>query len=567
MRPSALFPALALTASTLALPAPAAAQRLLWSSAPGAGALPADPTPAPLSLELADDFEAWGEIAGLSVAGAACPHCEPSPLAAVEVRFWSGRAPGGPGALEAEFRFAAGDDHLKVDLARPDHLGLRFATPFAARGRHFVSVRLEFQGAGAWSWLRGSEAYRLEPAWVRGESGTWAPAADLAGIESDLAFELASSPWDEVDLARGCGRLELEAPPAPKEVSSWRLIDVAALDGERAFAIGSGKTPDGSRALAFERRQGVWRLLEAPLPAGAQLEAVEALPSGEIWFVGSHVAPGPGPLPEKRQPLILVHDPGPATWKPLPIAGLPGAQAELFDLTSGPGGTVWLVGSYLEAAGDAERRAPLLLHWDGAAFKRHELPPAPGGASEALVAVASDGEAVWAVGGGRSGALAGNPLVAYWKGGAWQRVAVWGLDGGGELESVAVRGAEVWIGGSDLGAAPLLLGYDGRDWSFHDSAIGGRALAAPKGADWVTAGAGLASFRAGGWRAEPGRLAIELTGLSAVAECSLYAVGAQPALGAERGVVLRLVREGFADGFESSGFAAWSAVGAERPIR
>jgi hypothetical protein len=157
MRPSALLATLALAASTLALPAPAAGERLLWSSAPGSGTLLADPTPAPFSIELADDFEVWREIAGLSVAGAVCPRCEPSPLAAVEVRFWSGRVPGGPGALEAEFRFAAGDDHRKVDLARPDHLGLRFATPLAARGVVLRLVRegfadgFESSGFAAWS--------------------------------------------------------------------------------------------------------------------------------------------------------------------------------------------------------------------------------------------------------------------------------------------------------------------------------------------------------------------------------------------------------------------------------
>src|SRR5690606_24526343 len=72
----------ALAAATLA---PGAfAQRLLWHASPAPQSLPADPTPAARSVELADDFDAWGEVAGVAIAGAGCDGCAPAAVAAVE---------------------------------------------------------------------------------------------------------------------------------------------------------------------------------------------------------------------------------------------------------------------------------------------------------------------------------------------------------------------------------------------------------------------------------------------------------------------------------------------------
>lgn len=558
MRPNAHLPhALSLL---LALAAgSAAAQRTLWSSPAGAEQVPENPVAAAWSVELADDFDAWGEVASLAISGADCPDCPVAAVAAVEVRFWSWRGVGGPGPLEAEYRVKVGDDHLQVDPDRPAKLGIRLATPFAARGRHFVSVRVEFAGTGVWAWLRGAEPERLEPAWERDDAGLWAPAGSPRAGGGDLAFELASSAWDDVDRARGCGRFELEAPAPPAGIYAWRLADVAALDAERAFAVGTGKSDEGERPVVLERRQGVWTPMAPPLPPGARLEAVEALPSGAIWFAGSALRAA-GPAPEVRQPLLLAWHPKGGRWEQLDVPAVTEGEGELFDLAAHGAQEVWLVGAARESAGGALRRSALLLRWTGAGFERFRLAAAPDGVDEGLTAAASDGDALWAVGGGGASPLEASPLVARWNGREWERVAALGLDRAGALDSVAARPGELWIGGVTQALDPLLVGFDGSAWRSHASPTGGRALALPERGDALTAGQGLASFRAGEWRAEPGAEGLDLVALTRPSACSAFVAGSQLAQGGERGVVLRLVHAGFGDDFESGGFEAWSAA-------
>ena len=553
MRTTARTLALALAVAAPALAPAAFAQRLLWSAAPAGAALPLDPTPAPWSVELADDFDAWGEVAGVAIAGAGCDGCAPAAVSAVELRFWSPAPGGGPGALEAEYRLPAGDDHLKIDPAHPAALEIRLATPFAARGRHFVSLRVEFAGAGSWSWHLSRDPRRFEPAWER-DGGSWRPAGAALGAETDLAFDLTSSRWDGLDLARGCGRFELEAPAWPAGISAWRFLDVATLDAERALAVGVGKAAEGERALVFERRRGVWRQLAPDLAAGARLLAVEAMPWGEFWLVGSETPPAGSPVGGRR-PLLLAYQPERESWERHALPALGTAEGELNALTVHREREVWLVGTATETVDGARRESALLVRSTGSGFERHELEPVTS-SGESLAAVASDGEAVWAVGGGA--ARGQSPLVARWEGRAWTRVAAWGLDRAGLLLAVAARPGELWIGGVTLADDPLLVSFDGSRWDSHPSPVGGRALAVPEKEPALTAGAGLASFGKDGWIVEPALRELLLEGLAAPGGCAAFAAGAQSAQGSERGLVLRLVREGFGDGFESGGLEAWS---------
>lgn len=533
----------------------ARAQQLLWGSTRGELALPERPTESAHSIELADDFEAWGEIGAVVVDGLACAECAAPRLGAVELRFWRWRAERGPGELEAEIRLDAGDLGLTVDSERPGKLSLRLATPFAARGRHFLSVRLEFETIGAWSWWSAAGKPRLEPAWLRSETEGWSPAPSDSPIGVDLAFELTTSPWDDFALARGCGRLEVEAPPAPLGALPWRLVDVAAVDGERAWAVGVADAPEGRLPLLFERAKGAWSPLAAPLPVGARLSAVAAVSEKEIWFVGS--APyAPGPLPETRQPLAVRYLPTTGHWEILPTPVYLDGDAELLDVVATEGEGIWAVGSAVIPVGDAVERVALALRHDGAAFERIPVAGRPS-TGEGLTAIAAAGGRIWAVGGDGAGAIARNLLVARWNGRELERVAVPGLDRVDRLAAVALDADQVWLGGLTGGGDAVLVRFDGLAWQEHPSAVGGAALAADaKG--FVTAGAGLASFVDGKWRPEPDGPAVAFGGLAAPRPCALFAAGSHAASTGERGLVLRLVPRGFADGFESGGFEAWT---------
>ncbi len=532
------------------------AQRVLWIAPRGDAALPERPTAAPLSTEFADDFEAWGDVALLTFDGRGCSTCGSMEVAAAEVRFWSWRSLDAPGRLEAEFTLNAGDLHLKIDPNQPSKIGVRLATPFAARGRHFVSIRLEFVGTGGWSWWRAAGAPRLSPAYERIGPDVWAPA--IAGaIATDLAFELATAPWDDLDLARGCGQLEVEVPDQGIENVDWRMLDVAAVDADRAWAIGTAKSFGGERPLVFERRGERWRRLAPPLVAGARLAAVGAVSEKEIWFVGS--APyAPGPVAETRQPLALRYFPGDERWETLPAPLFPAGDSELAGLAARAPADIWLVGWATSPVAVGSERVALLLRWTGSRFEELPIAGEPLPTGERLSAIAADGEEIWAVGGGAADLLAQAPLVVRWTGTEAERITVPGLDRAEQVAAVAVRGREVWIGGRSVAGDPILVNFDGSAWSSHPSSVGGSALAAnDKG--FVTGGRGLASFIDGKWRAEPGG-DLTLSGLAAPRACALFAAGRFDSSLGERGALYRLAPRGFADGFESGGVGAWSSA-------
>lgn len=533
------------------------AQRVLWSAPRGASAIPEDPTEAPFSVELADDFEAWGDVTNVELDGAACTGCSAPAAKSVAVRFWSWTAADGPGDLVAEYFLQAGDDHLKIDAAAPSSIAVRLATPFAARGRYFVSLQIEFAGIGAWSWWTAADAPRLSPAWVRARDGAWGPAERT----NDLAFALSTTPWDDVDFALGCGQLEVETPMAPGLEASWRATDVAALDRDRAWAIGVAKAEAGPRPLFFERRRGIWRTVDLPVGDDVELRAIEVVSAKEVWVVGSFLFQ-PGPAAEVRQPLALRYLPDASRWEVLATPLLLEGEALFTDLVGRADGEVWIVGSSTQTVDGAARRVARLWSHDGTTFKDLTIEDAIGGGDEELTAIAGVGTETWMVGGGTDPAARSQAVVLRWNGASAERVAVPGIESFARIHSVAAAEGEVWIGGRSRTEDPVLLHLDGRVWTESSSRVGGDALAARPKRGFATAGPALASTVGTEWKPEPDG-GLRANAIAAPATCALFVAGRFETSLGDRGAFYRLAPRGFGDGFESSGFEAWSeAVGA-----
>ncbi|HEX6625240.1 MAG TPA: Ig-like domain-containing protein, partial [Pyrinomonadaceae bacterium] len=144
--------------------------------------------------EVADDFDMAAEIKRVRVRGTRGGYnLPPNPTyLGVYVRFYDG-ANGAPGALQAEHYLPKGAPGVSFDAAQPTTYDITLPTPFAATGRHFVSVQPVYGGSweawhvtsGNYPMVRGSVWYKRD----RLNGGAWAtPASPYQAY--DLSFDL-----------------------------------------------------------------------------------------------------------------------------------------------------------------------------------------------------------------------------------------------------------------------------------------------------------------------------------------------------------------------------------------
>jgi hypothetical protein len=124
---------------------------------------------------------------------------------------------------------------------------------------------------------------------------------------------------------------------------------------------------------------------------------------------------------------------------------------------------VWAVG----AAGQPLSPRPLLVHWNGRAWRRVPAPRLPGASDLAGVAMTSARNG-WAVGEYAATAvgpdLSGKPLILRWNGHRWTQVRSRGL-GGGFLTGVAATSARAaWAVGTTRTQGPLIAAWHGTTW-------------------------------------------------------------------------------------------------------
>ena len=124
---------------------------------------------------------------------------------------------------------------------------------------------------------------------------------------------------------------------------------------------------------------------------------------------------------------------------------------------------VWAVGGSNE---DAETAMPVIVHWDGKRLRSYRgfKPSGRYGELNAISAVAPDD--VWAV--GVDGQFRGRPVVMHWNGRAWKRTATPRVRGDARLNGIAaMSSSDVWAVGWDQNGA-LVMHWNGRAWSLVD---------------------------------------------------------------------------------------------------
>jgi len=240
-------------------------------------------------------------------------------------------------------------------------------------------------------------------------------------------------------------RSPLDMPPVP-----GGLLDVAALSSSSALAIGATvPRPPHSRVLVALWNGAVWKTLsDRALPPRSSLGAVAVYPGGG-WAVGEYGLTDHGDGGGVGRPLIVRVTRTTVRRVPVPKTTY---SSTLQDVAATSVTDAWAVGN----AG----RSPLLLHWNGTAWTRTQLPATVTRGAPWVSAVAATSTATWAVVSTRTGRP---QRLVRWNGRQWGDVAVtpdigmrYGIN-----SLAATSAANVWA----IAGPGAMLHWNGRRWT------------------------------------------------------------------------------------------------------
>ncbi len=312
----------------------------------------------------------------------------------------------------------------------------------------------------------------------------------LAGVQAlddgNLAAPASPSPTATTPPPPVCTPVwELVQSADPGDLSNW-LSGVTLLSPGEAWAVGGSGDPAATVEVLIERWDGIaWTAEEGPSPGSQrnELRAVDAVGPNDVWAVGR------------------------------------------------------------TASGFGDR--PLVLHYDGTDWLDMPLPDEVTGVLDGVAAVAADD--VWAVGYAGDPALSlEHSLALHWDGQLWAVVEAGRAVGSGRsaLRDVeALAADDLWAVGY-LHSQPLIVHFDGADWSRSETEVAGvtNAIEPLTPADAWAVGAPLQHFDGTTWAevegVHPGG---ELLAVAAVGPSDVWAVGVLPLKteGSSRALVLR----------------------------
>jgi hypothetical protein len=244
------------------------------------------------------------------------------------------------------------------------------------------------------------------------ECGALAGAATLTAAIAVLA---TGSPAAQA-VAVG-HRAGASAPDATSSLSV--LTGVSAVSAADAWAAGSYDNSSGVQVPLIERWNGTaWKTVTSPAPSGATstyLSAVSAASATDAWAAGYYQNSSGTQVP------LILHWNGTA-WKTVTSPAPSGATSSGLNGLSAVSATdAWAVGSYFNSGGV---QVPLTEHWNGTAWKTVPSPAPSGATSTNLDAVSADSATdAWAAGRYVNSSNVWEPLIMRWNGTAWKRAA------------------------------------------------------------------------------------------------------------------------------------------------
>ncbi|MEV0148242.1 MULTISPECIES: hypothetical protein [unclassified Nonomuraea] len=314
----------------------------------------------------------------------------------------------------------------------------------------------------------------------------------------------------------------------------WKVVDNAPLIAAAGLTDVVATSPRDAWALGFENaaedRDGEpvmvhWngvRWSRFPLPRGIDATELDARAPDDLWVIGGgRVAHWDGHMWSMRAPFGLAQDllDVAADRDRTVLIGQDVAgsfvsvvedhtyslamtdENSAFTAVDASGGHTWIVGE--QPRPDCGGITPAISHNQGGAqpgWRRMRVPDVPGGTLKHVVAV--DPTDVWAVGDVLTGSvttryadgacptplqdradLPSAPLVMHWDGREWTRMTLPPLRA--SLSAVTALGPDdVWVLGAELDRPwqPVLLHFDGRQWTLERTYKGRlEALAAVPG--------------------------------------------------------------------------------------
>jgi hypothetical protein len=300
-------------------------------------------------------------------------------------------------------------------------------TPSASAGPHLLPDRFNYQAGSVGS----SASLPLIPYSVPGLWGMSAASRTAAWIVGStytqgVAWDWNGTEWRSISLPKLPGHVELHS--------------VATLSATDAWAVGSRSGPSDqfrvTHALIDHWDGTRWTVAPIPATGPSVLWAVSAQSPNNVWAVGAtYHRNRQGKFAESGIHPLLLHWDG-AAWRTVSVPWTRGGLELDQVATNGPDG-VWVV-----STGGQDVRRILVEHWNGVHWKRI---PAPFGRHDPIRGfAATSANDAWAVGSYRQAGHS-HPLAAHWNGNTWQIAPIPSRNTDSTLtDVVALTPSNVW---------------------------------------------------------------------------------------------------------------------------
>ncbi|MCB9876483.1 MAG: hypothetical protein H6835_02685 [Planctomycetes bacterium] len=511
-------------------------------------------------FEAADDFDVTGTITRIVVGGHGCTSCLPPAVTGAWVRFYDG-ATGSIGALQYEQFVPAGTGDLQFDPLGPEGVDVTLPLPFAAAGRHFVSVQLAFAGDGYWSiWVSSYGAPRLSGLRVRDRLGSnqwYVPQLypwSSPPVNADLTFTLwGLPPGSGGTAATACVTWSPQTVEDHPGSSHTTLRDIKVFSREDVWAVGQSQVTVAGNSDSFTTvvhwdGHG-YQIVPSPSPGtpgliNCYLNAVDGVSSSDLWVGGTYQIQVAGGW--VGQQVFAMHYDG-QTWTvpadlPLPNTGIGGgiSGSTMTAIEAIAADDVWMVGDWLDIQSTANPitiRPGLLLHYDGQDLEQTLLPIVTGVGHQFFSAIDSTAsDDVWVAGG--AGAIGSPPstvpVLFHFDGSGWTHVTVPTPSGYIRLNDVeALSSNEVFVSGTaTVGAVvtPFMVLWNGSSWTLLPGPPGGGDMVALSGGLLWAGGSSAWFWNGSQWLEQfdvVGSYGGAITSIDAVDPCELYGAGAR----------------------------------------
>jgi hypothetical protein len=234
----------------------------------------------------------------------------------------------------------------------------------------------------------------------------------------------------------------VRAVPTPKPLGG-KLLAVAATSAKNAWATGYNS---GAGPLILHWNGTAWARSALPAHAQGRINGVAATSATNAWAIDDR----------SHGNSQIWHWNG-SRWSRVAAPVIKGQTYTLGGVAATSARNAWAAGTSFVPTTVTVRT--VILHWNGARWRRTPSPNPPAPDGDALVAVsASSADNAWAVGNN----TAGPSLTEHWNGTSWRAVSAPGC---ADLAGVSILPRDHgWAVGSFGNRKPVILRWNGTSW-------------------------------------------------------------------------------------------------------